>query len=263
MNETILSQQDSGQPLYTSDVKNQLDIIETQTKQTNIDLEQLFERLKSNNKYLNKVLEDIANYSKQVTKKGNATKDDMIKVLDQISRIENSTKNILEESKDEVISTLLNYIRETEENNLQQRREFVKSIGDTRLLSLQNSKILETLEHVLQNTESTQSKEALKDGQTPLASGDATKETDLESKYKILCLQYDEKLKNFHALEEKFCMLLENFKSLKSEVSQLNVDRYGKLQQLHNDKLGSLQNHPTTFNSKRISSVPTKAHIHK
>lgn len=55
--------------------------IELQTKQTGLDLGQLFEKLKNNNQYLNKLLESLSNYSREVITDGNATKADVMKLL--------------------------------------------------------------------------------------------------------------------------------------------------------------------------------------
>lgn len=64
------------------EMKQQLYLLEVQTKQTNVDLEQLFDRLKNNNQNLNKLLSSIAEYSKEVTTEGNATKSDANKIID-------------------------------------------------------------------------------------------------------------------------------------------------------------------------------------
>lgn len=67
------------------ELKEQLSAIELQTKQTNADLEQLFDRLKNNNQNLNKLLESISNYSKEVITEGNATKHDVTRILEKLN----------------------------------------------------------------------------------------------------------------------------------------------------------------------------------
>lgn len=62
-------------------IKELLYSIEHQSKQTSLDLSQLFERLKSNNLHLNKLLDGISAYSREVTEEGGATKSDITRVL--------------------------------------------------------------------------------------------------------------------------------------------------------------------------------------
>lgn len=88
------------------EIKLLLALIEVHTKQTNDDLEQLFDRLKSNNQNLNKVLESIAAYSEEVTTEGNATKSDVSKILERLndlnaSKLELLISKLLEASSDE------------------------------------------------------------------------------------------------------------------------------------------------------------------
>lgn len=58
-----------------------LDVIESHTRQTNLDLEELYTRLKNNNYYLNELLENLSHYSNEVVTKGNATKEDISQLL--------------------------------------------------------------------------------------------------------------------------------------------------------------------------------------
>lgn len=75
--------------IHTSheEIKQQLHIVEVQTKQTNVDLGELFDRLKNNNQNLNKVLLTIAEYSKEVTTEGNATKTDVTKIMSRLEQL--------------------------------------------------------------------------------------------------------------------------------------------------------------------------------
>lgn len=73
-------------------ILHQLYNLEVQTKQTHVDLGQLFDRLKNNNQHLNKLLENIANYSTEVITEGNATKLDikgLTEKLDSLSETQN------------------------------------------------------------------------------------------------------------------------------------------------------------------------------
>lgn len=90
------------------EMKQQLAQIEAQTKQTNDDLEQLFDRLKNNNQHLNKLLESIAQYSEEVTTEGNATKSDVTKILEKLgdlspSNLEVLVSKLLQTSKTETV----------------------------------------------------------------------------------------------------------------------------------------------------------------
>ncbi|KAK6458335.1 uncharacterized protein RJT20DRAFT_30895 [Scheffersomyces xylosifermentans] len=74
-------------------LSQQLYNLEVQTKQTNVDLGQLFDRSKNNNQHLNRLLENIANYSEEVITEGNATKQDIREIttkLDSLRDIQNS-----------------------------------------------------------------------------------------------------------------------------------------------------------------------------
>lgn len=62
-------------------IQQLMQLIEAQTKQTNLELGQLFDRLKNNNQNLNKLLESISNYSKEVTTEGTATKTDVGNIM--------------------------------------------------------------------------------------------------------------------------------------------------------------------------------------
>lgn len=60
------------------DILNErLDTIESHTRQTNLDLEELCRRLKNNYHYLNQLLENLSHYSNEVVTEGNATKEDI------------------------------------------------------------------------------------------------------------------------------------------------------------------------------------------
>lgn len=88
------------------EIKLLLALIEVQTKQTNDDLDQLFDRLKSNNQNLNKLLESIAAYSEEVTTEGNATKSDVSKILERLndlnaSKLEQLIAKLLQVSANE------------------------------------------------------------------------------------------------------------------------------------------------------------------
>lgn len=59
------------------DIKTLLETIEAQTKQTGVDVGELWERSKHNNLSLQRLVAEIAEYSNEVTTEGNATKQDI------------------------------------------------------------------------------------------------------------------------------------------------------------------------------------------
>ncbi|KAI5968525.1 hypothetical protein CANMA_002270 [Candida margitis] len=79
-----------------NELQQQLHRIETSTSQTNVDLEQLYSRSKSNNDNLNKLLRNVVDYSNEVITEGNATKADMsliIKALEELKMRDVSLKD--------------------------------------------------------------------------------------------------------------------------------------------------------------------------
>lgn len=101
------------------EIKLLLALIEVQTKQTNDDLEQLFDRLKSNNQNLNKLLESIAAYSEEVTTEGNATKSDVSKILERLNelstpKLEQLFFKLLQESQEESVKQIKTLISDSQ-----------------------------------------------------------------------------------------------------------------------------------------------------
>ncbi|EMG45774.1 hypothetical protein G210_4015 [Candida maltosa Xu316] len=78
------------------EIQQQLHNIELTSKQTSVDLGQLFDRSKNNNENLNKLLQNVVNYSQEVMTEGNATKADMHKINDCLTKLSeqlDSSKN--------------------------------------------------------------------------------------------------------------------------------------------------------------------------
>lgn len=79
------------------EIQQQLYNIELNSKQTHVDLEQLFNRLKNNNENLNKLLSSVVTYSQEVMTEGNATKADMNKIIQRLDKLsEDGKSNTLE-----------------------------------------------------------------------------------------------------------------------------------------------------------------------
>ncbi|CAK9440226.1 uncharacterized protein LODBEIA_P43260 [Lodderomyces beijingensis] len=99
LNKHLSSLHESQQSLQT-----QLHRVETLASQTNVDLEQLFARSKSNNENLNKLLSSMVEYSRDVTTEGNATKADMKLILDALDQIK-SASGYAREVKEQLASS--------------------------------------------------------------------------------------------------------------------------------------------------------------
>lgn len=119
------------------DIQDQLYNIEVQTKQTNVDLDQLFDRLKNNNENLNRVLENISNYSKEVITEGNATKKDINNIFTRFDRIDrerltSEVLNSLLTKETEVIKKSISNIPTTKDiaNVVNSRTTDQKSLAD-------------------------------------------------------------------------------------------------------------------------------------
>lgn len=69
------------------EIRQRLHNIELTSKQTSVDLGQLFDRLKNNNENLNKLLRNVVSYSEEVMTEGNATKADMEKILTRLDKL--------------------------------------------------------------------------------------------------------------------------------------------------------------------------------
>lgn len=96
------------------EIQQQLYNIELNSKQTNVDLEQLFDRLKNNNEHLNKLLSSVVTYSHEVMTEGNATKADMNKIIQRLDRLSEQDKAVNVESvKMSVDSSTMEEIRKT------------------------------------------------------------------------------------------------------------------------------------------------------
>lgn len=116
LQKTHLTNEFINQEMGYEEFKEQLNAIELQTKQTNVDLEQLFDRLKNNNQNLNKLLESIADYSKEVTTEGNATKQDATRILGKLKvlpegNLEMIIQAHLESSRTEIIRQITEIIQ--------------------------------------------------------------------------------------------------------------------------------------------------------
>lgn len=87
-------------------IQLQLNIIESQTKQTGSDVGQLVDRLKNNNSNLNKLLEQIASYSDEVITEGNATKHDISNIIEILDTFTEKLDKPLKSDTDDLIKQI-------------------------------------------------------------------------------------------------------------------------------------------------------------
>lgn len=140
-------------PLSSPDeIKQQLDVIEFQTKQTNADLEQLFDRLKNNNQNLNKLLESISNYSKEVTTEGNATKHDVTRILERLKVLpEELIETVIQKCMDNMSLELMKQVTGT----VNKSNETIANRSDARQdqISRQLSSIKDILDKLMMDSQ--------------------------------------------------------------------------------------------------------------
>lgn len=96
------------------EIRQRLHNIELTSKQTSVDLGQLFDRLKNNNENLNKLLRNVVSYSEEVMTEGNATKADMEKILTRLDKLNerNSRSDNDVNPKVEITDSSMDKIRE-------------------------------------------------------------------------------------------------------------------------------------------------------
>ncbi|OBA19254.1 hypothetical protein METBIDRAFT_47010 [Metschnikowia bicuspidata var. bicuspidata NRRL YB-4993] len=73
-----------------TEILNYLQLLDAYTQKTQMDLDQLFDRLKNNNQHLSTLLSSIAEYSREVTEEGSATKTDVSRILNVLNDLRDS-----------------------------------------------------------------------------------------------------------------------------------------------------------------------------
>lgn len=226
------------------ELKEQLNAIELQTKQTNVDLEQLFDRLKNNNQNLNKLLESIADYSKEVTTEGNATKNDATRILAKLNvlpqgNLETIIQAHLESLKLEIIKQITDIIQN--ENRIESSCK--KILIDGQLTEIKNGlnklsvQVVSPIasNEVLQNEVSELSKSAMKTAaelsviKDLLEKQNKQNPIDLESLAEsinslTLSLSHSESI-NLQKLIDKQTILLESLKQSVADHNEVQATR--------------------------------------
>lgn len=263
-----------------ADITQQLGVLEVQTKQTNVDLEQLFDRLKSNNSNLNKVLERIAQYSLEVITEGNATKSDierMNKELEKLRVAVEKSGETFAESSSEIKNQLLATHTNTVQEMVRPLKELCNKVENTEansrsLLNLEpltekldnQERLLNELKHNVteHNRELEEQIEAkrklLKDLDDEYRDRRSSnlelikKHEILEAKYSQLTSAYNSKYAALGELQSKFTSLSAETSSI---LKKVGTPKYGNLTKLHNSRIDALEP-PSSTDRKRISSLP-------
>lgn len=218
------------------EIKQQLDVILLETRQTNADLGQLFEKLKNNNQHLNKLLDEIARYSSEVTTEGHATKADFKSLLERIDKlaVDDLSRGILDNQRllAELTSTLKN---EKHIDGVMQKH--TRTITD----------------HILQST-SNLKQEQLETKYSQLEG----KYAQLEKDFALLSDKHDRKLQDYNELLLRFAHLEQLADKLIAKVEGTDLQRYDKVRQVHSSRMEAVSELPVTSSRKRIVSMPHK-----
>lgn len=263
-----------------ADITQLLGVLEVQTKQTNVDLEQLFDRLKSNNSNLNKVLERIAQYSLEVITEGNATKSDIERMNKELEKLRTAVeKNCL--AFTDSSTEIKNQLQATQTSTIQEMIGPLKELCNNVENSGSDSRTLLNLEPL---TEKLENQERLLNELTLKVTGHSRDlEEQIEAKRRLLKDLDDEYrerrssnlelIKKHEILEAKYAQLTSAYNSkyaalgeLQSKFTSLSAEsssilkkvgapKYGNLSKLHNSRIDALEP-PSPSERKRISSLP-------
>lgn len=263
------------------EVKQSLYNIETNTKQTSLDLGQLIDRSKNNNQNLNRVLESIARYSEEVTTEGNATKNDVTKILQKLDTLDNLDQNDdlrkirehLEASLSvdhwEEVSKLLNSIEENNKKSTLKIREDLDKLSislelqepSTQGTSPELTKEIDVLKQTL--VKQTEATKALEDRLALQKSNEQLERRNLtlQQNYDLLCESYKEKYNQYTRLEEHFKILEQKARQFNSGLKSSDTLKYTNLQQLHSNRLDALAGSEVEslrMPKQRVVSMPLK-----
>ncbi|CAN3371053.1 hypothetical protein DICA2_F37918 [Diutina catenulata] len=194
-----------SKPPPAFDLEGTLAQIESQTKQTGIDVGQLWERSKNNNNFLQKLVAEIAAYANEVTTEGNATKNDIHNIVAKLDAL----SELIKTPQPEIVAKL---------DSLQQRDnkdidELVARLGglntekQTEKPADSGSETSETIleqQKTISKQQATISEQAAKIAEFERVSGSLDA---LTVKYKQMSDAYTEKYAEFEALHARFVAL--------------------------------------------------------
>ncbi|CCG24676.1 hypothetical protein CORT_0F04520 [Candida orthopsilosis Co 90-125] len=109
-----------------NELQQQLHRIETSTNQTNVDLEQLYSRSRSNNDNLNKLLKNVVEYSNEVITEGNATKADMSLIVKALDEMKMRNVSLGDDDFAKMKDTMRSIYREREGQDIELKTELKK-----------------------------------------------------------------------------------------------------------------------------------------
>ncbi|CAN3503404.1 hypothetical protein DICA1_F01156 [Diutina catenulata] len=198
-----------SKPPPAFDLEGTLAQIESQTKQTGIDVGQLWERSKNNNNFLQKLVAEIAAYANEVTTEGNATKNDIHNIVAKLDAL----SELIKTPQPEIVAKL---------DSLHQRdnkdiAELVARLGglntekqtekQTEKPADSGSKTSDTIleqQKTISKQQATISEQAAKIAEFERVSGSLDA---LTMKYKQMSEAYTEKYAEFEALHARFVAL--------------------------------------------------------
>ncbi|QRG38063.1 hypothetical protein FDK38_002454 [Candidozyma auris] len=265
---------------FNEDVKQTLVNIETNTKQTNLDLGQLIDRSKNNNQYLNRVLESIAQYSDEVTTEGTATKYDVSTILERLEqvnsneelfKINSALETISRSIGSSTLSSLITSMRDESMISSQKLEEKINKLAMTLELQEPTTQppptdvllkevrlIRDIISEQSRKIENRETKHILADKYADLE----YKTQQLQERYDLLCQSYERKYEQYSNLASHYRSLCQNVEQLTDDPRMNESKRYGKLQQLHSKRLDAIHhvsdNDLTGLSNRRVVSVPLK-----
>lgn len=179
--------------------------IELQTKQTGIDVGQLWERSKNNNNFLQKLVAEIAAYANEVTTEGNATKNDIHNIVAKLDAL----LELIKTPQPEIVAKL-DLLQQRDNKDID---ELVARLGGLNTekqtekpadLGSETSETILEQQKTISKQQATISEQAAKIAEFERVSGSLDA---LTVKYKQMSDAYTEKYAEFEALHARFVAL--------------------------------------------------------
>lgn len=180
------------EPSQWHDIKTLLETIEAQTKQTGVDVGELWQRSKHNNLSLQRLVAEIAEYSNEVTTEGNATKQDIHDLMAKFDQLR-ADVSVVDGGDDDIGAQLLRLTQAVDTLSHRQLRE-------------------------AQLDDEIAKQQQIIDSQTATIAAFELKLRllqALEHRYQVLADDYRAKYADFEALRRQYVLL-------KQEISQLD-----------------------------------------
>lgn len=245
------------------EIKDSLQQLDLQTRQTHADLGQLFDRLKHNNLNLNKLLSSIGEYSREVTEEGNATKTDVGRIIDILNELK-GVQNSAELARfEQAIADLAQKVGDSSERltTIGEQASGIAGVKaqleELQLLPSQNLELLSAqIEQLKETIEGLDTRKTLPDATEEKTAALQRNYDMLQLKYSRLEDAYQHKYNQFLDLESKYVALREDALDLETEIGNIDISKYEKVHQIHSDKVRDLHNQNPLLQRKRVISLP-------